>query len=83
MIGVRGSFMNSINKGNASLYGTRAAVYVCVSACLCVCRAQHSGPETGEGGKNSGHVSTSKVVKECSNLTYDPINGFLFRRAIH
>ena len=23
----------------------------------------HSGPETGVGGQNSGHVSTSKVVK--------------------
>ena len=23
----------------------------------------HSGPETGEGGRNSGHVSTSRVAK--------------------
>ena len=26
-------------------------------------RAAHSGPETGEGGQNYGHVSTSRVVK--------------------
>ena len=24
---------------------------------------RHSGPETGKGGQNSGHVSTSRVVK--------------------
>ena len=48
-------------------------------------RAQppHSGPETGEGDQNSEHISTSRVVEQCSNRAYDPINDLLSERGIH